>query len=244
MKLPSDIPTGETLSFVQAHVPPPPARILEVGCGGGALAVRLKRLGYEFVAVDASEKAVAQARKRGLDARRADWPDFTDAPFDCVLFTRSLHHISDLPAAVARAAELLQSGGPILVEDFARHEVQPLAAEWLFQMLAILDAGNLNERDQEGLLDRMLAHGDALAAWQEAHDHHLHSAEAMLEALRAHFPEVAMEAAPYLYRYVCSRLTERAPGYQVAARVIELERRFAQVAGVPLIGRRFFATKS
>jgi hypothetical protein len=53
-----------------------------------------------------------------------------------------------------------------------------------------------------------------------------------------------MEAAPYLYRYVCSRLTERAPGYQVAARVIELERRFAQVAGVPLIGRRFFATKS
>ena len=52
-----------------------------------------------------------------------------------------------------------------------------------------------------------------------------------------------MERAPYLYRYVASRLTERAPGHAVASRVIALEKRFAEVARVPLIGRRFFATK-
>jgi SAM-dependent methyltransferase len=242
-KLPSDIPTGETLAFIQAHVLPPPARILEVGCGGGALASRLHRLGYAIVALDASEKAVAQAKKRGLDARRADWPNFTDRPFEVILFTRSLHHIADLPGAVARAAELLKAGGQLLVEDFARHEVRPLAAEWLYQMLAVLDASALLERDQEGLLDRMLSHGDALAAWQEAHDHHLHSAEAMLAALRGHFPTVTMDPAPYLYRYVCSRLTERAPGHAVATRVLALEKRFAATAGVPLIGRRFFAVK-
>jgi 2-polyprenyl-3-methyl-5-hydroxy-6-metoxy-1,4-benzoquinol methylase len=240
---PSDVPTGETLAFVLARVPPPPARVLEVGCGAGALAMRLVRLGYAVVALDSAEDAVARARKRGLDARRADWPVFTDAPFDIVLFTRSLHHIPALTAAVARAKELLNPNGRVLVEDFARHAIQPLGAEWLHQILAVLHAADLLERDPDGLLDRMLQHRDAMDAWWAAHDHDLHSAEAMLEALHAHFPAVEVESAPYLYRYACARLEESERGYRIAARILELERRFAAVAGVPLIGRRFTAKR-
>jgi 2-polyprenyl-3-methyl-5-hydroxy-6-metoxy-1,4-benzoquinol methylase len=63
--LTSDVATSETLAFVQAHTHP--SRLLEVGCGGGALASRLMALGYQVVAVDASANAVAEARQRGLD---------------------------------------------------------------------------------------------------------------------------------------------------------------------------------
>ena len=115
--VPSDVPTGETLTFVEANLPRSPARLLEVGCGHGALALQLQARGHEVVAVDRSEKAVARARDRGVRRRRADWPDFDDlAAFDAVLFTRSLHHIGPLSPAARRARELLKPRGRVLVE--------------------------------------------------------------------------------------------------------------------------------
>jgi SAM-dependent methyltransferase len=240
--VPSDVPTSETLTFVEAHLPPGPARLLEVGCGHGELALRMQARGHEVVAIDCSEKAVARARARGVQARRADWPDFDDpALFDAVLFTRSLHHIGPLSPATGRARELLKPRGRVLVEDFARHEVQPLAAEWLYQVLALLDGAGLLRRQQDPLLKAMRRDRDPLAAWQAAHDPHLHSAEAMRAALEAEFRRVEIATVPYLYRYVCSRLQESARGYRLARRSLAMERRLSTVGGVPLIGRRFVA---
>src|SRR5215211_100005 len=39
-------------AFVLSHLPPPPRRILEVGCGRGDLALALSGVGYDVVAVD------------------------------------------------------------------------------------------------------------------------------------------------------------------------------------------------
>ncbi|HWN83366.1 MAG TPA: methyltransferase domain-containing protein [Candidatus Udaeobacter sp.] len=238
--LTSDVPAGETLAFIAAHLPPGPARLLEVGCGDGALAIRLQARGHEIVAIDASRKAVARARARGLDARQVEWPAFDDpTPFDAVLFTRSLHHIGPLAPAVRRAREILRPRGRVLVEDFARHEVAPLAAEWLYQVLALLDGAGLLRRQSDPLLGAMRREGDALAAWQAAHDPHLHSAAAMRAALQAEFRRVETAVVPYLYRYVCARLPESARGHRLARRALAMERRLAAVGGVPLIGRRF-----
>jgi SAM-dependent methyltransferase len=238
----SDVPTSETLAFVQAHVPPAPARLLEVGCGDGALAARLQACGYKVVAIDSSADAVARARSLGVDAQQASWPDFDDSPFDAVLFTRSLHHIHPLDRAVARARQLLRGTGKVLVEDFAFSEIEPPAAEWLYQVLALLDVAGALRRDAEGFAARLLRQDGTLAAWQAAHDHHLHTAAAMLTCLREQFAEVHATVAPYLYRYVCALLAEDAAGHRLALRVLELEKRFAQAAGVSLIGRRFIAS--
>jgi SAM-dependent methyltransferase len=239
----SDVPTAETLAFVRAHVPPAPARLLEVGCGDGALAACLQASGYQIVAIDSSADAITQARLRGLDARHASWPDFDESSFDAVLFTRSLHHIHPLDRAVARARQLLSGTGKVLVEDFAFSEIEPLAAEWLYQVLALLDATGVLQ-DVHGFATELLRQGGALAAWQAAHDHHLHTATAMLACLREHFAEVHTSVAPYLYRYACALLAEDAAGYRLALRILELEKRFAQAAGVSLIGRRFSAIGS
>ena len=52
--------------------PQPGERILDLGCGDGALTEKLVALGAQVVGVDNSEEMIAAARRRGLDARIAD----------------------------------------------------------------------------------------------------------------------------------------------------------------------------
>lgn len=115
---PLDLATSESYAFIHTHLTGTFLRILEVGCGSGALAARLQADGHTVVALDTSEEAVHKAQQRGVDAYQAEWPDFNADEFDVVLFTRSLHHIHALDAAVQRAAELLIPGGLIVLEEF------------------------------------------------------------------------------------------------------------------------------
>ena len=52
--------------------PKPGERILDLGCGDGALTEKLAALGCDVVGVDGSPEQVAAARERGLDARVMD----------------------------------------------------------------------------------------------------------------------------------------------------------------------------
>jgi SAM-dependent methyltransferase len=240
---PSDVPTSETLGFVRGHLGAGRARILEVGCGDGALAARLQELGHEVVGIDSALEVVTRARERGVDARAATWPDFDEAPFDAILFTRSLHHIRPLPRAVARAKELLKPRGKVLVEDFAFSEIEPLAVEWLYGLLKLLDAGSLLVWEHDSFGDHLFRAEDKFEAWKAGHDHDIHSAAAMEANLRAHFGGVETLTAPYLYRYVCALLEGAEGGYRVASRLVEIEQRFTDAAGLRPLGRRFVGRK-
>ncbi len=46
---------------------PPPARVLDAGCGTGRVAIRLAERGYDCVGVDLDESMLAVARERGPD---------------------------------------------------------------------------------------------------------------------------------------------------------------------------------
>src|SRR5689334_20604967 len=71
-------------------------RILDLGCGDGALTAKLVAAGCTVVAVDASAEQVAGARTRGIDARvaRAEALPF-DNEFDAVFSNAVLHWIQD-----------------------------------------------------------------------------------------------------------------------------------------------------
>lgn len=241
---PAELPTLHTAAFVTASIGAAARRILEVGCGAGEVAAELMRLGHTVIGLDPDEGAVALARKRGVDARRATWPVDWPAPesVDVLLFTRSLHHIAPLEPCVAHAAAALAPGGVLLIEDFAHDEATPAQAEWLFQTLALLhDCGAL-AGPPGAFFDQALALGDAAQAWRADHDHELHSWAQMTATIERHFMVVRTASAPYLYRYVAARLRPDATGHAQAQRVMDLESRSAAVAGAGLIGRRLVAT--
>src|ERR1700704_2206538 len=88
----SDLGAG----VVEQLGPRPGERILDLGCGDGALTEKLVAAGAEVVAVDASEEQVAAARARGLDARvaRGEALPFA-AEFYAVFSNAALHWMRD-----------------------------------------------------------------------------------------------------------------------------------------------------
>lgn len=92
-------------------------RILDLGCGDGALTEALIAAGAEVVGVDASADMVAAARRRGIDARLADGADLPfDAEFDAVFSNAALHWMTDADAVIAAVHRALKPGGRFVGE--------------------------------------------------------------------------------------------------------------------------------
>jgi len=97
--------------------PRPGERILDLGCGDGALTKKLAELGCEIVGVDASAAQVEAARKLGLDARVANAEGLPfEEEFDAVFSNAVLHWIPNADAMIARVYRSLKPGGRFVAE--------------------------------------------------------------------------------------------------------------------------------
>jgi trans-aconitate methyltransferase len=96
-------------------------RILDLGCGDGALTLKLKSLGCDVVGVDSSAAQVLAARKLGLDARvmRADDLEY-GTEFDAVFSNAVLHWIKHPDAVITGVWRALRSPGRF-VGEFGGH---------------------------------------------------------------------------------------------------------------------------
>jgi trans-aconitate methyltransferase len=92
-------------------------RILDLGCGDGALTVALVDRGAEVVGVDGSAAMVAAARERGLDARVVDGAALPfDHEFDAVFSNAALHWMRPPEAVIAGVGRALRPGGRFVAE--------------------------------------------------------------------------------------------------------------------------------
>jgi SAM-dependent methyltransferase len=235
---PADVGTSETLSFVLESVSPPPRRLLEIGCGDGELAARLHGLGYRIVALDSDAKAVRAAIARGVDARVARWPDFEGGRCDAVLFTRSLHHLRPLSPAIARAAQLLEPDGVVLVEDFAFQDANESTVVWFQGLLRGLQAAGAIEPGAECFARSVMESEEPFATWHRDHEQDLHAADTMRWALAEHFDLIIEHECPYLYRYVIPLLSPNEAGCRVVREVLAQEREMAARGVIVHVGRR------
>lgn len=241
--LPRDLILGHTWAFVASRLRGA-KRILEVGCGDGALARHLARGGLEVTAIDL--ELTDRTAHRGVKLVEGDFLSFDGSGFDAVLFTSSLHHLHPLDAALERAHAALEPGGTLLAEEFAHEAPDESTARWYYGMQALL-AG-------QGMLDSHAAHGDAvhgdpeappLARWEDEHRHDppLHTGTEMLEAITARFADVRHTTGPYLHRIIAANLPETPGGGKLAMRLFEREKEAIEDGRVKPVGRRFQAIR-
>jgi SAM-dependent methyltransferase len=98
-----------------------PETILDVGCGAGLLANKLKLLPFRsLLGIDISPEAVAQANTAFADARTSfavcDADRFeTDRSFDAIIFNQCMYYLPDPRATLAHYARLLTPTGRVIV---------------------------------------------------------------------------------------------------------------------------------
>ena len=107
----------------------PGERILDLGCGDGALTETLVVAGCRVVAVDASAAQVGAARHRGLDARVVDGRRLTfEGEFDAVFSNWALHWMVEADAVIAGVWRALQPGGRFVAELAGRGCIATIVA--------------------------------------------------------------------------------------------------------------------
>jgi trans-aconitate methyltransferase len=105
------------MPVVELLAPRPGERILDLGCGDGALTVKLVEMGCRVVAVDSSAEQVAAATKRGLSAfvMGGEALTFSDE-FDAVFSNAALHWMKRADDVIAGVYRALKLGGRFVAE--------------------------------------------------------------------------------------------------------------------------------
>jgi hypothetical protein len=174
--------------FVLNQLPPPPARVLELGCGDeGGIVEELAAAGYDALGVD--PRAPVGPRYRNASLAEVD-----DAEsFAAVVASRVLHHVRPLDEGVEKLTRLAPL---VVIDDFAPEKVNGDAQAWY-------------ERQHRALrLAGREPHGPPrLDEWRTAHPD-LHPSHVVLDALRARYDEAFYEERPYLYRWLDGVATE------------------------------------
>jgi SAM-dependent methyltransferase len=169
----------DLLSFVRANLPEPPARLLEVGAGDGALSRTLADFGYEVLAIDPHPTG---AGVRSVPLHELDEPS---GSFDAAIAVTSLHHVEPLEQSVSRLAELLKPRAVLVVDEFDVAAFDERAAAWWLQQRRAV--GAVEETTAEELVGE--------------HRAHLHPLERIVAALEPHFDVGAPVYDAYLYRW-------------------------------------------
>ena len=174
----------ELLAFVTAHLPAPPARVLEVGCGGGALARALVESGHEVTAID--PKAPDGPPFLRVTLEELDTQD----RFDAVVASASLHHLHDFPAALDKIRGLLVPSGALIVDDYAKERVDRPTAQWYYERRqAVARAGGRAAPE---------SFDECLREWRED-EAEIHTYAAMRAELDPRFRERFFAFVPYLH---------------------------------------------
>jgi SAM-dependent methyltransferase len=112
----------DTLSIIRDSLGPIDGkRILDIGCGSGALAATLSFEGAKVVGIDVQKTAIESARRNAPLAEfrtsSASQLPFADQAFDAAIFVNSLHHVEppSMEQALFEAGRVLKPGGHLIV---------------------------------------------------------------------------------------------------------------------------------
>jgi SAM-dependent methyltransferase len=144
--------------FVRQHLPPPPCRVLDIGCGPlGGFVPALRADGYDAEGVDPDAP-------QGVHYHQVEFEEYAGGqPAGAIVASTSLHHVSDLDEVVDLIAQRLEPDGVLVVVEWARERFDEASARWCFDRLADDEPGWLHRHR-----DNWLASGQPWAAYTRA----------------------------------------------------------------------------
>jgi SAM-dependent methyltransferase len=168
------------VEFVLSHLPPAPARVLDVGCGDvGGVVPALAEAGYDAFGVDPRAPA-------GPRYSHGDYRDIHEK-FDAVVAGRVLHHVHPLGDGIDRLAAL----APLLiVDEFAGDLIDDAAQDWYEGQYRMLAAAGSPPKAPA-----------SIDVWRAKHPD-LHPHGVVLDGLRARYEERVLEWVPYFHRWL------------------------------------------
>ncbi|MFD1935030.1 class I SAM-dependent methyltransferase [Nonomuraea mangrovi] len=108
---------------LMSWLPDPPARVLDVGCGTGSLALLLAEEGHTVTGVDLSPR-MAELARRKLAGRSAEVivgdaadPPVGESRFDVLLCRHVVWNLADPHAALRRWRDLVRRGGRLVLVE-------------------------------------------------------------------------------------------------------------------------------
>lgn len=119
--------------FAKLAHPQPGERLLDLGCGSGALTRRLGRWSLGLTGIDISIKNVLEARSDVLQAKfivgDIEKVPFKNNSFDAIIYSGVLHHFPHILEVVKEGVRILRPGGYFFSYDPNQHN--PLM--WLYR---------------------------------------------------------------------------------------------------------------
>ncbi len=187
--------------LVAAQLPPPPARVVEIGCGSlGGFVPALSAHGYSAVGVDPA--APEGPMYRQVEFERAD--RFTD--IDAVIASTSLHHVADPVVVLDRVVGALRPDGRVVVIEWAWEEFDEPTATWCFDRLGSgADPGWLHRRREEWLASGR-PWDEYLGGWAGVEG--LHEARQLLRLLDERFNREHLARGPYFFPDLADTTTD------------------------------------
>ncbi len=237
---PIDVPTAATAAFIASNVPIA-GTIVEIGCGSGHVAAELSKRGYAVAGVESDREAVSRARELDVNVIEGSWPDVDVERANAVVFTRSLHHISRLPEAIAGVRDVLLPRGTVLVEDFAFDEASSDAINWFLTVVESRQGRALISHSAGSFVTQLHTADDPVSAWHQDHDHDLHTFAEMTHEIGKFFAIRDTQHVPYLYRYLVPVLPETPEAAVFVREVYDEESQFGKSGEFSLTGRRIVA---
>jgi SAM-dependent methyltransferase len=113
------------VGVILSLLPPPPSRLLDLGCGTGWTSVFFAKRGYSVlgqdIAPDMIELAYRNKRRHGVEQLEFVVSDYESMPFesefDGAVFYDALHHAEDEAAAVKAVWRALKPGGVLITHE-------------------------------------------------------------------------------------------------------------------------------
>ncbi len=180
-----------TWSFVREHLPPPPCRVLDIGCGPlGGYVPALRTEGYDA---------------DGVDPEAPDGPHYHQVQFEeyeaeetaaAMVASSSLHHVSDLGAVVGLIAERLGPRGVLVVVEWAWERFDGATAQWCFERLADDEPGWLHRHRDNWLTSGLPWHA-YFDGW--ARTEGMHAGRDILRNLAVRFDTRQLAEGPFFF---------------------------------------------